>query len=100
MNFHLGQKVAPPRFVAFVVVFVIGLFLAIPPLGWGRGVMAAFDVAAALFLILIWPLHKRGSPEQMRNAAVTNDANRTVLLGITGVTMVDIFVVVVLVLLC
>jgi len=92
MNMHLGKKIAPPRFVTFVVVFVIGLFVAIPPLGWGRGVMAAFDVAAALFLILIWPLHKKGTAEQMRKAAETNDANRTVLLGITGVTMIVILV--------
>src|SRR3569833_1139918 len=92
MNMQLGKKIAPPRFVAFVVVFVIGLFVAIPALGWGRGEMAAYDVAAALFKNIKRPMHKKGSAEQVRKAAVANDANRTVLLGITGVTMVVILV--------
>ena len=38
----LGQRVAPPRFVLFVLVFAIGLVALIPRLGLGRGTMAAF----------------------------------------------------------
>jgi len=92
MPMNLGKKIAPPRFVMFVVVMMVGLFVAIPPLGWGRGVMTAFDVASALFLMAIWPLHRKGTADQMRQAATDNDANRTVLLGVTGVTMIVILV--------
>ncbi|MFA5966713.1 MAG: DUF1345 domain-containing protein [Sphingomonas sp.] len=92
MALNLGKKIAPPRFVMFVMVFVIGLFVAIPPLGWGRGAMAAFDVASALFLIVIWPLRHKGTAAQMRKSASDNDANRTLLLGVTGVTMLVILV--------
>ncbi len=90
MTFHLGQKIAPPRFILFTVLFVGGLFVALPPLGWGRGTMAAFDVAAAVFLIAVSTLLRKGEAAQMRKAAETNDANRAGLLILTGVTMVVI----------
>lgn len=92
MALNLGKRIAPPRFVMFVTVFVIGLFVAIPPLGWGRGAMTAFDVASTLFLIAIWPLRRKGTAAQMRQSAADNDANRTLLLGITGLTMIIILV--------
>ena len=90
MKLNLGQKIAPPRFIAFAVLFVIGLFVAIPPLGWGRGTMAAFDVAALIFLILISSLLRKGEADRMRKAAEDNDANRVGLLVLTGVTMLVI----------
>ena len=89
---HLGKKIAPPRFLLFLLLFLAGLFVAIPPFGWGRGTMLAFDVASMVFLIAIWPLHRKGTAAEMREAAAANDANRTVLLGITGVTMMTILV--------
>ena len=92
MNLNLGKRIAPPRFLLFIAVFAIGLFVAIPLLGWGRGTMAAFDVAAALFLIAIAPLLRNGEAKRMRKAAQDNDANRTGLLALTGVTMVVILV--------
>jgi len=92
MNLELGKRIAPPRFLLFIALFAIGLFVAIPPLGWGRGTMAAFDVAAAAFLIAILPLLKKGEAKSMRKAAADNDANRTGLLMLTGVTMVVILV--------
>ena len=90
MTLNLGQKIAPPRFIAFAVLFVIGLFVAIPELGWGRGTMAAFDVAALVFLLLISSLLRKGEAAQMRKAAAANDANRVGLLVLTGVTMLVI----------
>lgn len=87
MTFNLGQKIAPPRFILFTVLFVGGLFVAIPPLGWGRGTMAAFDVAAAVFLLAVTTLLRRGEAAQMRKTAEANDANRAGLLILTGVTM-------------
>ncbi len=90
MSLNLGKKVAPPRFILFATLFVAGLFVAIPPLGWGRGAMAAFDVAAAVFLIAISTLLGHGEADKMRKAAENNDANRAGLLVITGVTMLII----------
>lgn len=92
MQLHLGKRIAPPRFVAFLLIFVIGLFVAIPAEGLGRGTMIAFDVAAAIFLVSLWPLFGRGGAEQMRAASERNDANRAGLLGITGLTMLVILV--------
>ena len=89
MAVNIGNKIAPPRFLMFVAIFVAGLFVAIPPLGWGRGTMAAFDVAAAVFLVAISTILRRGEAAQMRKA---NDANRTVLLGLTGVTTLVVLV--------
>lgn len=92
MTLHLGSRIAPARFVAFAAVFAIGLAVAIPPLGWSRGIMAAFDVAAALFLLLVSRLLGHGEAAQMRRTAKTNDANRAALLGVTGATMLAILV--------
>jgi len=88
----LGHHVAPPRFVLFVLVLAAGLIVLIPMLGLGRGTMAAFDIAASVFLIAVTTLLRRGEAGQMRHAAKANDANRTVLLGLTGVTMIVILV--------
>lgn len=90
MTLNLGQKIAPPRFILFTLLFVGGLFVAIPPLGWGRGTMAAFDGAAAVFLIAVSTLLRKGEAAQMRKAAEANDANRAGLLVLTGVTMLVI----------
>jgi uncharacterized membrane protein len=87
---NIGKKIAPPRFLMFAAIFVIGLFIAIPPLGWGRGAMTAFDVAGVFFLIAITPLLLRGEADKMRHQAAANDANRAALLVITGVTMLII----------
>jgi uncharacterized membrane protein len=92
MNLNLGKRIAPPRFILFAIIFMIAIFLAIPRLGWGRGTMAAFDVAALVFLASIAPLLRRSEAKGIRKAARDNDANRTVLLGLTGMTMVVILV--------
>ncbi len=91
-GWKIGRRIAPWRFVAFILIFAAGLFVAIPPLGWGRGTMAAFDVAAAVFLVSVAPMFASGEPEKMRRHTVDNDANRVLLLGITGVTMIVILV--------
>ena len=90
MAFDIGNKIAPPRFVLFTILFVAGVFVAIPPLGWGRGTMAAFDVAGIVFLLALVPLLQRGAAGQMRRQATANDANRAGLLVLTGLTMLVI----------
>lgn len=91
-RWRLGNRIAPPRFILFCLVFAIGLALAIPSLGPGRGVMTAFDVASALFLISIAPLLRDTDAKAMRAAAKSNDANRAGLLALTGLVMAVILV--------
>ncbi|WP_203311373.1 MULTISPECIES: DUF1345 domain-containing protein [Sphingomonas] len=88
----IGKRVAPPRFALFALLFAVGLVPLIPWLGRARGCMIAFDMASAVFLVSLIPLFRRGSVEHMRRAARDNDANRAVLLGITGATMLVILV--------
>ena len=52
----LGARIAPPRFIAFMVILIIVTGIAIPALGWKHGVMTGFDIAAVFFLIAVTPL--------------------------------------------
>lgn len=88
---RLGRHIAPPRFLLFSAAMLTGLALLIPPLGWARGTLAAFDIASALFLIAIAPL-LWSKTDRMRQHARDNDANRTLLLGITGLVSLVILV--------
>ena len=86
MKLNLGHRIAPTRFVVFVILFAIGLATLIPMLGRGRGAMASFDIAAAVFLIAVIPLLGK-RPKEMRAIAKSNDANRALLLAVTGIVM-------------
>lgn len=86
LQLDLGRRIAPPRFITFVLVTVIGSVFAMPRLGWAQGVMAGFDAAALLFFLLIAPLFNDVA-DQMRESARLNDANRGGLLVITGIVM-------------
>lgn len=92
MNLHLGKKIAPPRFIAFVILFAIGTYIGEQFLGLGRGIMAGFDAAALIFLASLAPLFRAGEAPKMRQAADRNDANRVGLLAITGLTMLVILI--------
>jgi len=84
----VGNMVAPWRFIAFVLIL---LTTAVPASLWldsyPLGVMAAFDLAAAIFLILCIQLLNICSAATIESLAKENDANRTVLLAITGIVM-------------
>ncbi len=89
---RLGKHIAPPRFIVFFVMFVLGVVFLPGPFGFGRGTMLAFDLAAAVFLVSIVPLLRQDDRDAMRDRAKTNDANRTTLLGLTFLTMLVILV--------
>jgi uncharacterized membrane protein len=89
---NLGKRIAPPRFLMFATLFVVGLAVAIPLLDLATGTMVAFDVAAVAFFVAIFPVLRRGSPDQMRASSQANDANRAGLLIITVVTSVVVLV--------
>lgn len=79
----IGNWIAPPRFLLFALILIAGAAIAIPLAGWRAGVMLAFDAAALVFAISCAPLF-RHSADDIRRSAARNDANRFVLLVITG----------------
>jgi uncharacterized membrane protein len=81
-RWSIGNLIAPPRFILFVLALAGGCYLAIPVLGLRYGVMAAFDGAALLFFLICLPLLGHES-EKMRISACRNDANRVLLLLLT-----------------
>jgi hypothetical protein len=47
-RFELGNRIAPPRFVMFAVLIIIGVPIGVSFLGWRIGGMLAFDAAALI----------------------------------------------------
>jgi uncharacterized membrane protein len=89
----IGNIIAPPRFLAFLAILVVGVPLASHWLnGWTLGIMAAFDVAAVLFLLLCVSLLGTREASAIRDHATANDANRTLLLGLTGIVIGVLFI--------
>lgn len=89
----IGNRIAPLHFVLFAVVGVLAVAIvsfSIHELR--RAVMIGFDVAALLFLASVAPLLRVREGASIRQHARENDANRTVLLGITIVVLVVLFV--------
>jgi uncharacterized membrane protein len=84
----IGNMIAPPRFLLFLAALVIAFPIATHALDrWALGAMAAFDIAAMLFLFLCIPLLGTREANTIRAQAERNDANRHVLLAITGIVM-------------
>jgi uncharacterized membrane protein len=80
----IGNTIAPWRFIVFVVVLVVAAYPASRWLGSSAlGIIAAFDVAAVIFLVLCWAVLSIDDPAKIEEAAKRNDANRTLLLVIT-----------------
>ena len=79
---HLGKRIAPWRFLMFFALLAVGIAIAVGPMGWSKGVLAGFDVAAFAFLASCIPTF-RYDVKRMRQVAKDNDANRLVLLGLS-----------------
>lgn len=86
----LGQRIAPARFLAFLVIFAIAFAASFAAVGWQRALMLGFDIAALFFLLAITPILRASGAATMKQHAKENDANRVVLLVITSVTMIAI----------
>ena len=98
----IGNRVAPARFIGFMVL----LILAAPAAAWAlhhyaadpwreaaaKGFLLAFDLAAALFLLASLHLLKVYDGATMRQHAAANDANRTILLVIVVIVSVAVMV--------
>ena len=85
----IGNRIAPWRFLVFLAALIVAV-----PLAYARlhnpalSLMAGFDGAALLFLIVTAPLiHSRDS-DLVRDHAKQNDANRDALILLTGIVMV------------
>lgn len=87
----IGGRIAPARFLAFILIAIVAAPAGIALIGWRMGMMAGFDLAAAIFLVSCAPL-MRYEADDMRQAAKANDANRVALLGITGIVMIVVLV--------
>lgn len=89
----IGNKIAPARFVAFIIVLVAAVVTATRYFETARAIMVGFDAAAAVFLLSCVNLLGTREGAAIREHARQNDANRVLLLGITGVVMAVLLVV-------
>jgi uncharacterized membrane protein len=85
----IGNRLAPPRFLLFLGLLVPGAAAAAMLGSWRLALMAGFDLAALVFLASLAPLF-RENPGEMRRQAAANDANRGMLLVVTGIVMAAI----------
>ncbi|AHE57381.1 DUF1345 domain-containing protein [Sphingomonas sanxanigenens] len=85
----IGNRVAPPRFLAFVLLFALTTVGLKVWLDWRESVMIGFDIAAAVFLLSCIPLLGREAGA-MRESARRNDANRRTMLVVTGAVSIAI----------
>ena len=89
---HIGNYLAPARFLLFLAVLAIGILIAWGLLPPAQAVMTGFDAAAIVFIAAVAPLIRRKGAEEMREIARRNDANRVVLLAISGAVIAVILV--------
>jgi uncharacterized membrane protein len=89
----IGNKIAPARFLAFLLILILGGLLAAIALDrWTLGAMAGFDVASAVFLLSCIPLLGTHEAAVIREHATANDANRTLLLVVTGIVLLILLI--------
>jgi len=89
----VGNLIAPPRFLAFLAALIIGFPIFVRLFHrWALGAMTAFDAAAILFLVLCLRLLRTQEAAVIRQHAAANDANRRMLLGLTGIVIRTLFV--------
>ena len=81
----LGQRIAPARFVAFLVIFAAAFAIQFTPKEWPHALMISFDIAAVIFLVSLAPLLREHGAATMRQHATENDANRVMLLVLSTV---------------
>lgn len=88
----LGNRLAPARFVLFLVLLVAafaGDRLLLEPGSLADSLAMSFDIAALVFLVSLIPLLRGAGTARMRRHAAENDANRVLVLMVTTiVTMV------------
>ncbi|MFL6741719.1 MAG: DUF1345 domain-containing protein [Sphingomicrobium sp.] len=87
-----GNMTSAPRFLAFLVILIVAALSAARVLdGPWLSFMAGFDVAAVVFLAACIPLLSTREAAVIRDRAIINDANKTLLLAIAGVVIAVLF---------
>jgi len=86
----IGNRIAPARFLMFLGLLVLGWAAGIGRLGFDRGLLAGFDLAALAFLVSCVPLFRLRTGE-LRRVVAENDANRLMLLVISFLLTLVIF---------
>jgi uncharacterized membrane protein len=87
----LGNRIAPARFIGFLLLLVGGYFAIGRWLGtgdWKDSAALAFDLASACFLASLIPLLRDSTAAAMRRHAGENEANRLVVLVVTSLLTV------------
>lgn len=82
----LGNRLAPPRFIAFALLLPLGAGLwrwVHPAASWQDAMAMGFDLSAVIFLLSLLPLLRRFPVAEMRRHADENDANRTLIVVIS-----------------
>jgi uncharacterized membrane protein len=87
---RIGKRVAPARYLLFIVTFGVASVTASRIAGWHGGWLVGFDAGALAFLVSVAPLLRTGSAAEMRRHAAENDANRLLLLFITAAVVIVI----------
>jgi len=88
-------RLAPARFLWFLFVLVAVFAAYLEWRGteaWQVGFAAAFDAAAGVFLLSLVPLVRNRTPDAIRRHALTNDANRPLVLVLTTVVALAVMV--------
>lgn len=82
----LGRRIAPPRFVMFAAIMLAATWLGagLGASSLADGLVLGFDLGAAAFALSLLPLARDHGAAQMRRHAVENDANRGLVLLLTG----------------
>jgi uncharacterized membrane protein len=81
----LGNRIAPVRFLIFLVIFgVSGLLAYRSGFTQGYAMMGGFDLAAGVYFALLAPLIRDGEAASIRRHAAENDSNRVTLLVLSA----------------
>jgi uncharacterized membrane protein len=91
----LGKRLAPARFIGFLVILLAGFASARWLFGdadWRDAATLAFDLAALGFLASLAPLLRDSTTAVMRRHAEENDANRLMVLVVTSLLTIVVMV--------
>jgi len=87
-----GNMMSAPRFLLFLVVLAVATVVATRLIDSPcSSFMAGFDIAAVVFLAACIPLLSTREEAVIRRRAITNDANKTLLLIIAGIVVAALF---------
>jgi uncharacterized membrane protein len=95
VRLKLGKRIAPPRFIAFALIFIVGVAAhqgLLPGARWTDSAAMAFDLAASVFLVSLIPFLRENSAKAIRDHADANDANRVLILLMTTVLTIAVMV--------